>query len=128
MLPILFFVLLSFSPNLFYCRTVSASLLLVDGHSGTLIDLLTKSFVSGALSNQRISVKGLSIYSSEMTIYYRRYFLMNHSLFAVNLLTGAAEGTGISATGGVRGSGCFIFDKSSFNSILIMSSWKFSAS
>ena len=57
-----------------------------------------------------------------------RYFLMNHSLFAVNLLTGAAEGTGISATGGVRGSGCLIFDKSSLNSILIMSSWIFSAS
>ena len=82
--------------------------------------------------DQRVRVLGCE--SSVSPLEESGYFWLNVTLFI-----GAAEGTGTSVADGARESAwgrvprsdarlCDIFDMSSFNSILIMSSWIFSAS
>ena len=69
-------------------------------------------------------------------LYRQLHRVQNSSLLNITLFTGAAEGNGTSAAWGVRESVCgmaartngLIFDISSFNSRLIMSSWIFLAS
>ena len=123
MLPILFFVLLSFSPIHFYHLMVLARyLLLIDRYLDSLIDPLTRPFASEVL------ISDVGFYRFQPSKWWLCFRTLSFLKVTLLISVGAADGTGTSAICDERGSGCSNFDNSSFNSIFIMSSWIFSAS